>query len=128
MRLALDDFGTGYSSMSYLQRLPLDIIKLDRSLLSRVDRDAYARAVCEAVVALGRAPHVTWTGRLGVADRAAVDAALQATDLEAFADARRGFVAAPEGRVLDAAGNVLWDHAAFAFVDGDPPPTVNPSL
>ena len=38
------------------------------------------------VVALGRTPHVAWTGRLGARDRAAVDAALAATDLAAFAD------------------------------------------
>ncbi len=55
VHLALDDFGRASSSLPALGRLPLDIIKLDRSLLSRVDRDAYARAVCEAVVALGRA-------------------------------------------------------------------------
>ncbi|MGY5885740.1 putative bifunctional diguanylate cyclase/phosphodiesterase [Modestobacter lacusdianchii] len=54
VHLALDDFGRASSSLPALGRLPLDIIKLDRSLLSRVDRDVYARAVCEAVVALGR--------------------------------------------------------------------------
>ncbi|MCZ2824024.1 MULTISPECIES: putative bifunctional diguanylate cyclase/phosphodiesterase [unclassified Modestobacter] len=52
VRLALDDFGSGRSSLPALGRLPIDIIKLDRSLLSRVDRDPYSRAVCQAVVAL----------------------------------------------------------------------------
>ncbi|MCZ2806726.1 EAL domain-containing protein [Modestobacter sp. VKM Ac-2983] len=52
VRLALDDFGSGRSSLPALGRLPIDVIKLDRSLLSRVDRDPYSRAVCQAVVSL----------------------------------------------------------------------------
>ncbi|WP_164702993.1 bifunctional diguanylate cyclase/phosphodiesterase [Modestobacter sp. KNN46-3] len=52
VRLALADFGSGRSSLPALGRLQVDIIKLDRSLLSRVDRDPYSRAVCQAVVAL----------------------------------------------------------------------------
>ena len=55
VHLALDDFGSGQSSLAAVGRLPVDIIKLDRALLSRIDRDPHTRAVCEAVVALGRA-------------------------------------------------------------------------
>ena len=58
VHLALDDFGSGRSSLPALGRLPLDIIKLDRSLLSRVDRDPYTRAICAAVVTLGAALHI----------------------------------------------------------------------
>lgn len=59
---------------------------------------------------------------------AKVAAAADLSDAPSFADARRGFVAAPKGQVRDAAGQVIWDYDAFAFVQGTPPPTVNPSL
>lgn len=49
-------------------------------------------------------------------------------DPASFADARRGFIAAPKGSVKDAAGQVIWDYDGFAFVQGAAPPTVNPSL
>ena len=49
-------------------------------------------------------------------------------DAPTFADAQRGFIAAPKGQVKDAAGMVVWDFDAFAFVQGVAPESVNPSL
>jgi len=50
-RVAVDDFGTGYSSLSYLERLPVHVVKIDRSLVCGLDRPR-PRAVLRAVVEL----------------------------------------------------------------------------
>lgn len=52
VRVALDDFGTGYSSLSYVTRLPLDTVKLDRSIVRDVDSDPATASVARAVVAM----------------------------------------------------------------------------
>ena len=49
VRLAMDDFGTGYSSLSSLSRLPLDIPKIDQSLVAKLDQDSEGRAVVYAI-------------------------------------------------------------------------------
>src|SRR6476619_5459313 len=51
VRIALDDFGTGYSALSAVSRLPIDILKIDRSITRRVtERDG--QAVVSAVLAI----------------------------------------------------------------------------
>jgi len=53
--LAIDDFGVGFSSIGYLQHLPVDIIKIDRSFTSDVDVNDRAAALVEAILVMGAA-------------------------------------------------------------------------
>jgi diguanylate cyclase (GGDEF)-like protein/PAS domain S-box-containing protein len=52
---SLEDFGTGYSSMSYLKRLPLDQIKIDRAYVGDILSDPISGAVAQAIISFGRA-------------------------------------------------------------------------
>lgn len=52
VRVAIDDFGIGYSSLGYLHRLPVDVIKIDRSFVQNLQASEETRRLCAAIVAM----------------------------------------------------------------------------
>ncbi len=59
VRIALDDFGSGYSNLGYLQRFPLDKLKIDRSFVTALGASPNGGVIIQAIVALGRALGLT---------------------------------------------------------------------
>lgn len=78
VRVAMDDFGTGYSSLSYLQSFPFDKLKIDRSFVQDMNRNAHARAIIRAVVGLGKALNLPVVAE-GVEYKGQLDALRQET-------------------------------------------------
>jgi diguanylate cyclase len=59
IQVAIDDFGTGYSSLEQLRRMPVDIVKVDRSFVIGMAEDSTDRELVAAVVGMGRALKLT---------------------------------------------------------------------
>lgn len=54
IRFSMDDFGTGFSSLSYLRKLPIDTLKIDKSFVDTVVTDNPTRTIAESIIDLGK--------------------------------------------------------------------------
>jgi EAL domain-containing protein (putative c-di-GMP-specific phosphodiesterase class I) len=54
IKLAIDDFGTGFSNLSYLNKFPIDRLKIDQSFIRNIENEPVNIEIVRAIVALGR--------------------------------------------------------------------------
>jgi predicted signal transduction protein with EAL and GGDEF domain len=108
VHVALQGFGSGDSALGHLTRLPVDVVKLDRELISRVDRDPQKRALCESVVGIVRALRLDVVAE-GVETPAQLAAlcGLGCDFAQGFLIARPGPLAAISAMLVDGPG-ALW--------------------
>jgi len=104
--LSIDDFGTGYSSFSYLRRLPIDKLKIDKSFVQDVAHSADSRTIVQAIAAMAHRLNLQVIAE-GVETQAQANALR-----EAGCDQGQGFLYA---RPLDA------DDAARFIAEGQAP-------
>lgn len=72
VRLAMDDFGTGFSSLSYLKRLPIDELKIDRSFVTDIPNDEDDIVIIQAILSMARAMKMSVIAE-GIENRAQLD-------------------------------------------------------
>lgn len=58
VRLAIDDFGTGYSSLSYLHKFPIDILKIDKSFIDKINNGREGAAMARAIISMSDTLHL----------------------------------------------------------------------
>ncbi len=58
VKLAMDDFGTGYSSLSYLQKLPITLLKLDKSFITDIQNDNIAYEIVSSVIRIAKSKRI----------------------------------------------------------------------
>jgi len=99
--LSIDDFGTGYSSFSYLRRLPIDKLKIDKSFVQDVEHSADSRAIVQAIAAMAHRLN------LGVVAEGVETEAQAAALRDAGCDQAQGFLYARPLGPADAADFIV---------------------
>ncbi|MDP1692037.1 MAG: EAL domain-containing protein [Burkholderiaceae bacterium] len=59
VRIAIDDFGTGYSSLAQINRLPIDTLKVDRSVIREIDGNTRDGSIAQTIIAMGKTLNLT---------------------------------------------------------------------
>jgi diguanylate cyclase (GGDEF)-like protein/PAS domain S-box-containing protein len=91
VRIAIDDFGTGYSSLSYLSRLPIDLVKIDRSFVATLPNDQANDKIVAAVISMAHS-----LGIATVAEGVETAAQLEAVNEHASDFAQGNLLAKPQ--------------------------------
>jgi EAL domain-containing protein (putative c-di-GMP-specific phosphodiesterase class I) len=99
VKLSIDDFGTGYSSLSYLSRLPMNKLKIDRSLVKDMLHEPKDRAITEAIIALAHRL------KMAVVAEGVETPGVQAALADAQCDAIQGYLT---GQPMPAADLERW--------------------
>lgn len=85
VKISIDDFGAGFTSMSYLSKLPIDVLKLDRSLIDNIDADTNKRELVKSLIqACGRMKIKTVAEGVETKDVADVLKRLQCDEVQGF--------------------------------------------
>jgi EAL domain-containing protein (putative c-di-GMP-specific phosphodiesterase class I) len=85
LSIALDDFGTGYSALGYLNRFPIDVLKIDRTFVRDIEIDENKLGVTKAIISIAEALHLDLIAE-GVenAEQAAILTALGCNTLQGY--------------------------------------------
>lgn len=104
VHLAIDDFGTGYSSLTYLHRLPIDVLKIDRSFVARMGKDAESLEIVRLIIGLAQTMKLSVIGE-------GVETETQRVALRDLgANQGQGYLFAPPMTALDATAHLILAH------------------
>jgi diguanylate cyclase (GGDEF)-like protein/PAS domain S-box-containing protein len=110
VRIAIDDFGTGYASLSQLRRLPVDILKVDRSFVAALNEGGKSRELLKAILGVGQALSLAVVAE-------GIEAQSQMTTLQEMGcEMAQGFLV----------GKPSPAEVAESLLDGDLPPVRGP--